>query len=62
MGQIDSAACDLCSLQQTRCHMSASCPVAAEDGRYTWRHDSVLNTISMHLSQLTSYGYMLYGI
>ena len=59
-GEIDSAACDLCSLRQTQCHMLASCPVAAEEGRYTWRHDSVLNTKLMYLSQLTSYGYTLY--
>ena len=47
-GKIDSAACDLCSLRQTQCHMLANCPVAADEGRYTWRHDSVLNTILMY--------------
>ena len=41
--------------------MLASCPVAAEEGRYTWRHALVLITILMYLSQLTSYGYTLYG-
>ena len=60
-GKIDPAACDLCSLWQTQCHMLANCPVAAEEGRYTWRHNSVLNTILMYLRQLTSYGYTLYG-
>ncbi|VDI83021.1 Hypothetical predicted protein [Mytilus galloprovincialis] len=42
--------CTLCkdkpaSLQ----HVLSACPVALKDGRYTWRHDSVLKTIAAKL-------------
>ncbi|VDI57596.1 Hypothetical predicted protein [Mytilus galloprovincialis] len=46
-GLIEDPTCTLCkdkpaSLQ----HVLSACPVALKDGRYTWRHDSVLKTIA----------------
>ena len=49
-GLIEDPTCTLCkdkpaSLQ----HVLSACPVALKDGRYTWRHDSVLKTIAAKL-------------
>ena len=41
--------------------MLANCSVAATEGRYTWRHDSILFTLLQFLSQLSLYGFELYG-
>ncbi|XP_071145089.1 uncharacterized protein [Mytilus edulis] len=49
-GLIEDPTCTLCkdkpaSLQ----HVLSACPVALKDGRYTWRHDSVLKRIEAKL-------------
>jgi hypothetical protein len=45
-GYIDSAACTLCGAPQcTLHHLLVNCPFALNQGRYTWRHDSVLQDI-----------------
>ena len=60
-GEIEAASCDLCSERQTQRHMLSNCSVAVEEGRYTWRHDSILYTMLRYLSQLSSYGFKIYG-
>ncbi|VDI32812.1 Hypothetical predicted protein [Mytilus galloprovincialis] len=42
--------CTLCKDQPASLqHMLSSCQVVLKDGRYTWRHDSVLKTIEARL-------------
>ena len=59
---MESDSCGVCGTQrQTQLHMLANCSVAATEGRYTWRHDSILFTLLQFLSQLSLYGFELYG-
>ena len=45
-----SPACRLCKHSPcTTAHVLSGCPTALEDGRFTWRHDSVLQSIYKHL-------------
>ena len=45
-GKVESDSCGVCGTQrQTQLHMLANCSVAATEGRYTWRHDSILFTL-----------------
>ena len=37
--------CKLCQRRQTTNHILSSCPVALNQKRYTWRHDSVISYI-----------------
>ena len=61
-GKVESDYCSVYGTQrQTQLHMLANCSVAATEGRYTWRHDSILFTILQFLSQLSLYGFVLYG-
>ena len=49
--KISSETCTLCeNVKQTQRHVISCCPKALEDGRYTWRHNSVLYTLCHHLS------------
>jgi hypothetical protein len=50
----DSPNCDLCNKIQTQLHVFSYCPVALQKHRYTWRHDSILNTILHHLRRVMS--------
>jgi ssDNA thymidine ADP-ribosyltransferase, DarT/zinc-binding in reverse transcriptase len=48
-GYLESAACTLCGAPQcTLHHLLVNCEFARTQGRYTWRHDSVL----MHIEQV----------
>ncbi len=40
-----SKACTLCERAECLSHVLSSCPYMLEQGRYTWRHDSVLSSI-----------------
>ena len=52
-GYTNSAACVLCNADQcTLHHLLANCPFALNQGRYTWRHDSVLQDIERALLTL----------
>ena len=44
---------------QTQHHILNNCKTAVEQGRLTWRHDSVLHTIAYHLQVLTNKGYQI---
>ena len=39
---------------QTQLHVFSNCKVALEQGRYTWRHDSILLTIIHHLKAIAN--------
>ena len=44
-GKRTSDRCGFCGNVQTLAHILACCSTALEQGRFTWRHDSVLTTI-----------------
>ena len=44
-GKTDSATCPLCGGYQSLLHCLNNCSTALADGRYTWRHNSVLQCI-----------------
>ena len=44
-GKATSDKCKLCKRTETTCHVLNGCPVSLEQGRYTWRHDNVINYI-----------------
>ena len=48
VANIDPACC-LCGKPPTSHHVLNACAVALQQGRYTWRHDSVLSVICHHL-------------
>ena len=49
-----SSACSFCLQSETLQHIVLSCKYYLEQGRYIWRHDSVLNLIANTLSGLQS--------
>ena len=53
--------CSLCTKSsETQHHMLNNCSRAIEEGRYTWRHDSVLHTMGYHLEKLINKGYEIF--
>ena len=44
-----SSDCQFCLLPETLLHVVASCKVCLEQGRYTWRHNSILNSLATSL-------------
>ena len=45
-GKSSSDKCPLCGRKETTNHILSSCPVALEQGRYTYRHNNVLREIT----------------
>ncbi|GFO39374.1 reverse transcriptase [Plakobranchus ocellatus] len=45
MGKMDDPTCSLCQGRQTTEHVLSSCKVALSQGRYTWRHNRVLQEL-----------------
>ena len=41
-----SAQCSVCSAPQTLGHVIGGCAVHFNEGRYTWRHDSILKNLA----------------
>ena len=53
--------CNLCRKKQTQHHVMSFCKTALNQARYTWRHNSGLRTIALHLqSVLTPLNASLY--
>ena len=50
-GHSGNKACQLCHHNQTLGHVVAGCKSSLDQGRYTWRHDSVLSYIANTLSR-----------
>ena len=44
-GKRVSDRCPFCNNIQTLAHILSNCSVSLDQGRYTWRHDSVLSSI-----------------
>jgi hypothetical protein len=54
-GLISTAQCPLCSHKQcTLHHILVNCNFALNQGRYTWRHDSVLANLELALAKLVT--------
>ena len=49
---VQSSACSFCLQPETLLYIVSSCRMYLEHGRYTCRHDSVLNFIAKYLSML----------
>ncbi len=57
-GKISNSKCELCSHHETLLHTLNNCPTMLKDGRYTWRHTSVLSymfTLAQNLSKETDW-------
>lgn len=56
-----SAKCSLCDNGTcTTGHILSGCPATLEDGRYTWRHDSVLHSIFRSIRISTSHSTIIF--
>ena len=44
--------CSFCLLPESLLHVVAGCKVYLEEGRYTWRHNSVLNFVAVSLQSV----------
>ena len=44
-GKATNDKCKQCKGRETTCHVLNNCPVSLEQGRYTWRHNNVINYI-----------------
>ncbi|GFN81146.1 reverse transcriptase [Plakobranchus ocellatus] len=64
-GKKEDPSCPLCQDRQTTEHVLSSCKVALSQGRYTWRHNRVLQELAsvistaegkIHLSVFTTEG------
>ena len=53
--------CPFCGNIQTLLHILSNCSVALDQGRYTWRHNSVLNTVIKLISPFLDPSYRLYS-
>ncbi len=48
-GKLPSGLCPNCSNPETENHVLNNCPVSAQQGRYTWRHNAVLKLLVAHI-------------
>ena len=55
----NSELCSLCTKKQTQLHVFNHCLRALN--RYTWRHNSIIQTFSNHLLQKACYDFRLYA-
>ena len=46
--------CDLCKKRSTLEHILNWCPIALEEGRFTWRHNSILHHLTTSLKKTSS--------
>ena len=49
-GNKEDPTCPLCNGKQTKMHVWSSCKVALSQGRYTWRHNQVLQGLAVVIS------------
>ena len=59
--KINTDKCLLCNGRQTQLHVLNNCVTAVNDGRYTWRHDSILYIIMYYVKQLIEKDYEIYA-
>ena len=60
-GKRTSDRCDFCGNIQTLAHILSNCTVALDQGRFTWRHDSVLSTIISFINLRLRPGFALFS-
>src|SRR6266496_4023457 len=48
-GKLPTDSCPNCTGQETENHVLNNCPVSAQQGRYTWRHNAVLKLLTSHI-------------
>ncbi len=48
-GKLPSDSCPSCAGPETENHILNNCPTSAQQGRYTWRHNSVLKILAQHV-------------
>jgi len=48
-GKLPTDSCPNCSGLETENHILNNCPVSAQQGRYTWRHNAVLRLLTSHI-------------
>lgn len=48
-GKVPTDTCPQCSNMETENHVLNNCPVSAQQGRYTWRHNAVLRILATHI-------------
>jgi hypothetical protein len=61
-GKRKMGTCPLCSYRSgTLAHITNICPVALRQGRFTWRHDSILQHISLTLKGLVTNNIEIYA-
>ena len=53
-GKRNSTNCKFCGNQETLMHVLNSCSVSLNQGRFTWRHDSILDHLLKQLKQILS--------
>ena len=53
--------CPFCGNIQTLLHVLSGCSVALDQGRYTWRHDSVLLSIASTVRDFLGAGFTIYA-
>ena len=54
--------CSLCNKKsETLHHIVSNCSISANEGRFTWRHNSVLYTILSHVNPIVNDGYLIYA-
>ena len=58
--RIESDKCELCHQKQTQMHVLSNCSSAANEKRYTCRHDSILYTLFTYMLQLKQHGYSVF--
>ena len=56
---LNSELCSLCTKKQTQLHVFNHCLQALN--RYTWRHNSIIQTFCNHLLEKASYNFCLYA-
>ena len=59
-GRSISNTCPSCHLLETEKHVLNNCSMAANEGRYTWRHNAVLKYLANSLQPLLSAAHTLY--
>lgn len=59
--RLESELCPLCNRKQTQLHVLNHCSTAINDGRFAWRHNSVLFTILHYVNQLSDKGFEIYA-
>ena len=60
-GKRVSDRCGFCGNIQTLAHILSNCASALDQGRFTWRHDSVLKTVVSFVNQRLRNGFSLFS-